>query len=144
MTGKYPQQHSINVTDSNAGMWMERQTSRALRQMLKSTEPRGVTRLDDARWKKQVWRTHVQTWGLSEAHFLYWALLWHCWDFSRPSAVIRRLPAVIRLPHSDSAPGELCPLPPSLHPCGWVNLVGTNATDWTILRRMKTYSNTCP
>jgi len=44
-----------------------------------------VTRLDGARGKKQVWRPHVWTWGLSEANLLYWRkYLWHCWDFSAP------------------------------------------------------------
>ena len=52
---------------------------------------RGVTRLDGAWGKKQVWRPHVQTWGLSEANVLRWRkYLWHCWDFSAPQAVIRR------------------------------------------------------
>jgi len=32
----------------------------------------GVTRLDGARGKKQVWRPRVRTWGLSEANVLYW------------------------------------------------------------------------
>jgi len=42
----------------------------------------GVTRLDGARVKKQVWCPHVRTWGLSEANVLYWRkYLWHCWDF---------------------------------------------------------------
>jgi len=43
---------------------------------------RGVTRIDGARGKKQLWRPHVRTWGLSEANVLYWRkCLWHCWDF---------------------------------------------------------------
>jgi len=64
---------------------------------------RGVTRLDGARGKKQVWCPHVRTWDLSEAHALYWRkYLWHCWDFMASPAVIWR-------PHSDSAPGEFCP-----------------------------------
>jgi len=47
---------------------------------------RGVTRLDGARGKKQVWHPHVQTWGFSEENLLYWRkYLWHCWDFSAPS-----------------------------------------------------------
>jgi len=51
---------------------------------------------DGARGKEQVWRAHVLHWR---------KYLWRCWDFRRP--------------HSDSAPGELCPpCPPSLHP--WV------------------------
>ena len=34
---------------------------------------RGITRLDGARGKKQVWRPHVRTWGLSEANVLHWS-----------------------------------------------------------------------
>ena len=45
--------------------------------------PRGVTRLNGAGGKKQVWRRRVRTWGLSEANLLYWRkYLWHCWGFS--------------------------------------------------------------
>ena len=45
-----------------------------------------VTRLDGARGKKQIWRLHVWTWGLSEANVLYWRnYFWHCWDFRLPS-----------------------------------------------------------
>jgi len=36
---------------------------------------RGVTRLDGARGKKEVWRPHVRTWGLSEANVLHWSTL---------------------------------------------------------------------
>jgi len=44
---------------------------------------RGVTRLDGARGKKQVWRLHIRTWGLSEANVLYWRkCLWHYLGFS--------------------------------------------------------------
>ena len=59
---------------------------------------RGVTRLDGARGKKQVWRPHVRTWGLSEANVLHWSTC----DIVR----------TFRRPHSDSAHGELCPLTP--------------------------------
>ena len=31
---------------------------------------RGVTRLDGARGKRQVWRPHIRTWGLSKANLL--------------------------------------------------------------------------
>ena len=67
-----------------------------------------VTKLDGARGKKQVWRPYVWTWGLSEANALYW----------RSCDIVRtfRRPAVIRRPHSASAPGELCPLTLSLRP----------------------------
>jgi len=45
--------------------------------------PRGVTRFDGARGKKQVWCPDVRTRGLSEANLLYWRkCLWHCWDLS--------------------------------------------------------------
>ena len=46
---------------------------------------RGVTRLASARGKKQVWRTHVRTWDLSDANLLCWRkYLWHFGDFSAP------------------------------------------------------------
>jgi len=35
---------------------------------------RGVTRLDGARGKKQIWRPHVRTWGLLEANVLHWSI----------------------------------------------------------------------
>jgi len=42
-------------------------------------------RLDGTHGKKQIWRSHLRTWGLSEANALYWRkYLWHCWDFSAP------------------------------------------------------------
>ena len=65
---------------------------------------RGITSLDGARGKKQVWRPCVQTWGLPEANVLHW----------RSCDIVRtfRHPAVIRRPPSDSASGELWPLPP--------------------------------
>ena len=67
---------------------------------------RGVTRLDGARGKKQVWRPHVRTWGLSEANSLYWRkYLWHCWDFSALPLVIRR-------------PGNFAPHAPSRYAPG--------------------------
>jgi len=60
---------------------------------------RGVTKLNSAWGKKQVWRPHARTWDLSEANVLFWKkCLWHC-DFL---ASLRR----------DSAPGELYPLAP--------------------------------
>jgi len=43
---------------------------------------RGVTRLDGAWGKKYVWRSHVRTWGLSEANVLFRKKFpWHCCDF---------------------------------------------------------------
>jgi len=60
---------------------------------------RGVTRLDGAWGKKQVWRPRVRTWGLSEANVLFWKkCVWHCCDLLVPS--------------TDSAPSKLSPLPP--------------------------------
>jgi len=53
---------------------------------------RGVTRLDGARGKKQVWHPYVWTWDLSDIVGDLWR------------------------PHSDSAPGELCPLSPLVTP----------------------------
>ena len=66
---------------------------------------RGVTTLDGAWGKKQVWRPHVRTWVRSEANVLYWwKYLRQFWDFSS-----RR---------NDSAPGELCPpCPLTLRSC---------------------------
>jgi len=65
----------------------------------------GVTRLNGARGKKQVWRPSVRTWRLSEANPLHWRkYLWHCWDFSALLAVIWR-------------PGNCSPHSPSL--CSW-------------------------
>jgi len=77
----------------------------------------GVTRLDGARCKKQVWRPHVRNWSLSEANVLQWRkYLWLWWDFSASPAVIWR-------PHSDSAPEELrSPCPPRYDP-GYEHLV---------------------
>jgi len=82
---------------------------------------RGVTRLDGARDKKQVWRRHVRNWGLSETNVLHWRKpLWHCLDFSA-------LPAVIWLLHGDSTPGELRPRPLRYVP-------GQRATEVTALK----------
>ena len=59
----------------------------------------GRTEVRCAWGKKEVWRPHVWTWGLSEANVLFWnKCLWHCCDFLAP--------------RSDSAPGGLCPPPP--------------------------------
>ena len=73
----------------------------------------GVTRLDGARGKKQVWRPHVRSWGLLEANVLHWRkYLWHCWDVLEHTAAIRRPPAVIWCHHNDSAPANCAPLAP--------------------------------
>jgi len=53
---------------------------------------RGVMRLDNAPGKKQVWRSHVRIWGLSEVNGLYGRkYLWHFWNVFH------------------STPEELCP-----------------------------------
>ena len=71
---------------------------------VKTPRLQGVMRLDGSLGKKQVWRPHVRTWGLSEANVLYWRkYLWHCWDFFAPPAVIRR-------------PGNCAPLVPLVTP----------------------------
>jgi len=71
----------------------------------------GVTRLDGARSKKQVWRPHVRTWALSEANVPYWRkYLWHCWDFSGPPAVIGHSPQCFDI-------RGICSPFPSLRPC---------------------------
>ena len=49
---------------------------------------RGVTRLDGAWGKKQVWCPHVRTWGLSEANVLFWKkCFWHLCDFLAPTVI---------------------------------------------------------
>jgi len=62
----------------------------------------GLTRLDGARGKKQVWRPCIRTWGLPEANVLHWS----SYDIVR----------TFRRPHNDLAPGESSPLPPIVTP----------------------------
>ena len=69
----------------------------------------GVTRLDGARGKKQVWRPHVRTWALSEANLLHWrkylqyvVYLWFLGLFGAS--------------RSDSTPGDCSPLAPFVTP----------------------------
>ena len=74
---------------------------------------RGVTKLDGVRGKKQLWRPHVRTWGLSEANLLHWRkYLWHCWNSSAPPAVIRRPPEWFGTPMVIRRPGNCAPLVP--------------------------------
>ena len=56
---------------------------------------------------------------LLEANVLYWRqYLWHCWDFSAPSAVIWRRPQSFGGPIVIRCPRSCDPLPsPSLRPC---------------------------
>ena len=68
----------------------------------------GVTSLDGTWARSHFPPPRVRNWGLSEANVLHWST----YDIVRTF----RRPAVIRRPHIDSAPGELCPLPPSLRP----------------------------
>jgi len=79
---------------------------------------RGVTWLDGARGKKQVWHPYVGTWGLSEANVLCWRkYLWQCWDFSAPLAVILCPPQWFGEPIVIWGPGNCAHVPPSLRPC---------------------------
>jgi len=82
---------------------------------------RCVTRLDGARGKKQVWRPHVQTWGLSEANVLHWSTCDIVRTFRHP-AVIRR-------------PGNCAPWTLSLRP--WLLCAATrlNKSWYTALTR---------
>ena len=83
---------------------------------------RGVTSLDGARGKMQVWRPHFRTWGLPEANVLYWRMyLWHCWDFLAPPQYFSA-PTVIR------RPGNCALLPLRYAPA-----------DWTTMQRLKRY-----
>ena len=77
---------------------------------------RGVTRLDGARGRKQVWCPRARTWDLSEANLLHWRKnFWHGWDFSAPPAVI--WPPIVIRRH------EKCvPFPPSLRPCATITV----------------------
>jgi len=70
---------------------------------------RGVTRLDGARRKKQVWRPHVRTWGFSEATVFKKVLV---------TLLVRFGPlrGHSASPRSDSAPVELCPFAPFVTP----------------------------
>ena len=75
---------------------------------------------NEIRWgpgKRQVWRSHVLTWGLSEANVLYWRkCMWYWWGFLAPSPVICH-PSGIRRPKVIQRPGISTPLPFSLIPC---------------------------
>ena len=63
------------------------------RELLPIAAIKGVTRLDGAWGKKQVWRPHVRTWCLSDANWLYWRkYLWYfVWTFRLPPMVTRLL-----------------------------------------------------
>jgi len=58
---------------------------------------RGVTRLDGAWDKKNVWRPHIRTWGYCEANVLFWKSAYGI--------------VVSFGPRSDSASGEYSPCP---------------------------------
>jgi len=64
---------------------------------------RGVTRLDGAQGKKQVWQPHVCTWCVWKQMYCIEEYLWYFGDFLVPSAFIWCL-------------GNCVPLSPSLHP----------------------------
>ena len=90
------QKSSSNVLNHDAGNRSD--TWLPVRTLIMNVNVRGITSLDGARGKKQVWRPRVRSWVLSEENVLYWRnYLRHCQDFSTPE--------------------ELCPLcPPSLRP----------------------------
>ena len=93
---------------------------------------RGVTRLDGARGNgngnglffhmtqpiSRVWRPHVRTWGLSEANVLHWSTC--------------DIVGTFRCPHSDSAPGELCSLPPVVTPLSILSSNQRHTESWTL------------
>jgi len=85
---------------------------------------RGVTRLDGARGKKQVWRPHVRTWGFFEANVLYWR------KYFDIVGTFQQHPPVIRRPTVLSA-REI--VPPSLRP--WLHV--TLAQNQTLSRFFK-------
>ena len=89
---------------------------------------RGVTRLDGAWGKKQVWRPHFLTWGLPETNVVYWRMyVWHCWAFWRP--------------RNHSAPPQYFSTPRVI----WPRVIETPLphrcapVDWTIIQRVKSY-----
>ena len=88
---------------------------------------RGITRLDGAQVKMQVWRPHVQTWDLSEANIWYWRkYLWHCWAFLAPPAVILRSGTCVPLVPTRYAPGCIAPPGSTIqhHQCGKQSTTG--------------------
>ena len=92
------------------------------------SELSGVARLDGARGKKQVWRPHVRTWGLSEEDIQYWRkYLWHCWDFSASPVVIRFPPQLFGNSTVIRRPGSCFPLPPRYVPAWTFDLTRTSA-----------------
>jgi len=88
---------------------------------------RGVTRLDGAWGKKQVWCPHVRTWGLSEANVLFWKkCFWHLCDFLAPT--------VIR------PPGNWALLHPSWHLWGYTTKIGKMSENKQTSNVMNFYS----
>ena len=92
-------------------------------------------------WKTYNWRT-IQEACKAKNQFRVVALAHPCsnlWSFGSKCTALKKAlvillrlsvpPAVIRLPHSDSAPGELCPFPPSLRPCSAVGDSGVDLHD---------------
>ena len=71
---------------------------------------RGVSRLDGARGKKQVWRPHVRIWGLHEVNVLYWRK--YCDIVGTFSGTPQSFGAPIAL----RRPGNCSPLPPLVTP----------------------------
>ena len=65
-----------------------------------------VQRREEVRWRpvqEASSATHGPTKVLRKQMYCRWRkYLWYCWDVSAPATVIRR-------PHGDSAPEELCP-----------------------------------
>jgi len=82
-----------------------------------SLHTRGVTRLDGARDKKQVWNPHVRNRPFGSEYIVLKkvAYSWHCWDFSAP-------PQPFSAPQWFGAlivtrrPGNRAPLPPLVTP----------------------------
>jgi len=101
-----------------------------------TTEPRGVTRLDGARAKSRFGAPMLEPEVFRWENVLYWRKsLWHCWDFSAHPAVVRR-------PHSDSAPGELCPLCPPSYAPGWTRFISErrNCRECVLVKYIRTSS----
>jgi len=121
-------EHKIIPLKNSFQEWCQRPSGKKQENFPKSIPARSVTRLDGAWGKKQVWRSHVRTWGLSEANVLYWR---------STSDII----GTIQHPHNDSAPGKFYPLAPlimlliptgiflQIHLLGleWINIESSSA-----------------
>ena len=126
--------HMVDRDQSTTNSKVERYEATSLSQQIGSLlgwtqKPmlpnRGVARLDGAQGKKQVWRPHVRTWGLSEANVLRWSICDTVETFRRPE--------------------NCAPLAPSLHPCCCTKTLVISVTIyfWYIRKRRDIATERC-